>query len=376
VRCDLRLKGVPRNPVDALYKDVHQEGCARRTSANPGVSVTIGHNGKGRVEVGPKNTRWIDRKMAYTAQLDNFRFAPELNTGVAGKRVLITGSGKDGGLGQAFALAAGLNGASAVGVHFHTSYVDGFDLVNALRGAGVNAFPIQADVTNLGDLWATRSYVIEQMGGLPPNLLICNSGLTEKGYSFGRALREIPNEPLAMRRARVRQHFIDNLQESRLVLDTKVDGFLASTHLWAGEAVYHREPLQLVYVSSRQAIDPGVSVPGYVISNWGVLQLPRVLAVNLGQNAGLVSASCILLPFVRTGMTDEYANNPRVFGRWQPRMLETHEAAAAFMRLLSRPHSELDQGLFELMVEGTADNVSVTWKKVILDIREEKLDWN
>jgi NAD(P)-dependent dehydrogenase (short-subunit alcohol dehydrogenase family) len=317
----------------------------------------------------------VDGKMAFTAQLDNFRFAPELSTGVAGKRVLITGSGKDGGLGQAFALAAGLNGASAVGVHFHTSYVDGFDLVNALRGAGINAFPIQADVTNLGDLWATRSYVIEQMGGLPPNLLICNSGLTEKGYSFGRALREIPNEPLAMRRARVRQHFIDNLQESRLVLNTKIDGFLASTHLWAGEAVYHRESLQLVYVSSRQAIDPGVSVPGYVISNWGVLQLPRVLAVNLGQNAGLVSAACILLPFVRTGMTDEYANNPRVFGRWQPRMLETHEAAAAFMQLLARPQNELDQGMFELMVEGTADNVSITWKKVLLDLREEKLDW-
>ena len=179
-----------------------------------------------------------------------------------------------------------------------------------------------------------------------------------------------------MRRARVRQHFIDNLQESRLVLDTKIDGFLASTHLWAGEAVYHREPLQLVYVSSRQAIDPGVSVPGYVISNWGVLQLPKVLAVNLGQNASLVSASCILLPFVRTGMTDEYANNPRVFGRWQPRMLETNEAAEAFMRLMSRPQTELNQGIFELMVEGSADKVIPTWKRVSLDIREEKLDWN
>src|SRR5438034_314056 len=229
--------------------------------------------------------------MAFTPTLDSFRFPTEVHKGVSGRRVLITGAGKDGGLGQAFALAAGLNGASAVGVHFHSSYVDGFDLVKALRGAGVNAFPVQADVTNLGDLWATRSYVIEQMSGLPPNLVICNSGLTEKGYSFGRALRELADEPLAMRRARVRQHFIDNLQESRLVLDTKIDGFLASTHLWAGEAVYHREPLQLVYVSSRQAIDPGVSVPGYAISNWGVLQLPRVLAVNLGQNASLVSAS-------------------------------------------------------------------------------------
>ncbi len=175
---------------------------------------------------------------------------------------------------------------------------------------------------------------------------------------------------MAVRRARVRQHFIDNLGESRLVVDTKVDGFLAMTHLWAGEAVYHREPLQIIYVSSRQAIDPGVSVPGYVISNWGVLVLPKVLAVNLGREAGLVSAACILLPFVRTGMTDEYADNPRVFGRWQPRMLETYEAAQACMQLFARSADELKDGLFELMVGGDATAVKVTWKRVALEVRE------
>ena len=314
--------------------------------------------------------------MALSVQINRFRFGEELQQGVAGKRVLITGAGKDGGLGQAFALSAGLNGAAVVGVHFHRSYVDGFDLVYALRNEGVNAFPVQADVTNLGDLWATRSYVIEQMGGLPPNLLICNSGLTEKGYPFGKALREIDNEPRALRRARVRQHFIDNLGESRLVLNTKIDGFLATTHLWAGEAVYHEEPLQLIYVSSRQAIDPGASVPGYVISNWAVLQLPKALAVNLGRSAKFVTAASILLPFVRTGMTGEYAENPKVFGRWQPRMLETHEVAQAFMHLLARPQKELDQALFELLVAGSAERVQVTWKKVSLDLREETLDWS
>ncbi|HJU28219.1 MAG TPA: SDR family oxidoreductase [Candidatus Binataceae bacterium] len=313
--------------------------------------------------------------MAFTMDPEKFRFQERFRSGVADRRVLITGAGKDGGLGQAFALAAGLNGAASVGVHFHSSYRDGFDLVNALRGEGVNAFPVQADVTNFGDLWATRSYVIEQMGGKPPDLLICNSGLTEKGYAFGRALREIPDEPLAMRRARVRQHFMDALQESRLVIDTKIDGFLAMTHLWAGEAVYHQQPLQLIYVSSRQAIDPGVSVPGYVISNWGVLHLPKVLAVNLGQSAKLVSAACILLPFVRTGMTDEYAGNPRVFSRWQSRMLETHEAAIAFMQLLARPREELDQSMFELMVGGDPNDISVDWKRVRLEIHEEPLDW-
>lgn len=315
--------------------------------------------------------------MAFTVDPSSFRFPEALSAGVAGKRVLITGAGKDGGLGQSFALAAGLNGAAAVGVHFHRSYQDGFDLVAALQREGVAAFPLQADVTNMGDLWSSRSYVIEQFGGLPPNLVICNSGLTEKGYSFGRALRPIESESLAQRRARVRQHFIDALEESRLVLDTKIDGFLAMTHLWAGEALYHEEPLQLVYISSRQAIDPGASVPGYAISNWAVLKLPEVLAVNLGRSAPLVSAYSVMYPFVRTGMTDEYAENEKVFGRWQSRMLETYEAAEAFMALLARPAPETNGAMFELLVEDAGDaEVAVTWKQVHLDLREEALGWS
>ena len=316
--------------------------------------------------------------MAYNAPTDAFRF-DQYRGAMEGKRVFITGAGKDGGIGQAFALCAGLNGAASVGVHFHRSYEDGFDLVSELRAEGVNAFPVQADVTNLRDLWASRSYVIEQMGGLPPNLVICNSGLTESGYSFGRALKAVDGEPAAVRRARVRQHFIDNLDDSRLVLDTKVDGFLASTHLWAGEAVHHKEPIQFVYVSSRQAIDPGASVPGYAISNWAVLQLPKVLKVNLGRSAELVQCFSLMFPFIRTGMTDEYSENERVYGRWQKRMLEPSEMAEAFMALLDRPGEETDDGMFELMVEGVEgddDAIDVTWKQVTFNIAEDSLDWS
>jgi len=317
----------------------------------------------------------------YSANTEQFRFSDELRAGFEGQRVLITGAGKDGGIGQAFALTAGLNGAASVGVHFHRSYADGFDLVERLEAEGVNAFPLQADVTNLRDLWATRSYVIEQMGGLPPSMVICNSGLSEKGYSFGRALRTIEDEPNAIRRARVRQNFIDNLEESRSVLDTKIDGFLATTHLWAGEAIYHEQDVQFVYVSSRQAIDPGPSVPGYAIANFAVLQLPEVLQVNLGKASSLVSSLSVLFPFIRTGMTHEYTENERVWGRWQPRMLETHECAEAFAQLVNRPRAETDRGAFELLVEsaadgGPADTIRVTWKQVRLDIAEVPLDWS
>ena len=316
--------------------------------------------------------------MAFTVDPEKFRYPPEFASAVKGKRVLISGAGKDQGLGQSFALAAGMNGAASVGVHFHSSYDDALDLVEVLEKAGVNAFPIQADVTNLNDLWATRTYIIDRMGGLP-NLVICNSGLSEKGYSFGRSLREVEGESMAKRRAKVRQAFINNLTESKAVLNTKVDGFIAMTHLWAGEAVYANEPMQIVYISSRQAIDPGASVPGYSIANWAVLQLPKVLAVNLGKAASLISAFSVLYPFVRTGMTGEYAENPKVFGRWQPRMLETNEAAQAFLQVLAQPAEVVNGGMFEVIVdaaEGQPEGaVNVSWREVKMNVAEEEVPW-
>jgi NAD(P)-dependent dehydrogenase (short-subunit alcohol dehydrogenase family) len=308
--------------------------------------------------------------MAFSVNTSQFRYGSEA-TAFVGKNVLVTGSGRDHGLGQAFALAAGLNGAACVGVHFHRSYRDGFDLVDALREAGVNAFALQADVTNNNDLWASRSYVVEQMGGRSPDIVICNSGLTEQGYRFGRSLPEIEGESRGERRARVRRAFIENLEESRAVLNTKIDGFVAMTHLWAAEAVYHKTPVQLVYISSKQALDPGVSVPGYVIANWAVLQLPKTLRINLGRAAEMASAYCLLLPFIKTTMTEEYSDNEKVFGRWQPRMLETHEAAAAVTQLMSQSSESLDQGLFELNVSGTPEKTELEWTQRVLEVRDE-----
>ena len=197
--------------------------------------------------------------MTFTADFEKFKF--ETDTFV-GKRVLITGSGKDGGIGQALALAAAANGARAVGIHFHSSYRDGFDMVSAMQKKGLNVFAMQADVTNTRDLWASRSFVKEQLEGQGPDILICNSGLTEEGYRFGKALPIIDEESRRERRARVRRDFIERLEESKLVMETKIDGFMYMTHLWAGEAVYHKQPLHLIYISSMQAIEPGRAVPG------------------------------------------------------------------------------------------------------------------
>ena len=159
-------------------------------------------------------------------------------------------------------------------------------------------------------------------------------------------------------------------------MDTKIDGFVYMTHLWAGEAVYHRHPVQFVYISSMQSVEPGVAVPGYVVANWAVLRLPEVLKVNLGKASDMASACCLMLPFVRTGMTEEYADNARVFGRWQPRMLEPFEAAHAVSQLLSRLAAELNLGHFKLAVGGTPQQISLTWSQVQLDVKDQALAWS
>jgi hypothetical protein len=46
------------------------------------------------------------------------------------------------------------------------------------------------------------------------------------------------------------------------------------------------------------------------------------------------------------------------------------------MRLLARPQAELDQGSFELIVDGDARSIRLSWKKVHLDLREESLEWS
>jgi NAD(P)-dependent dehydrogenase (short-subunit alcohol dehydrogenase family) len=313
--------------------------------------------------------------VAYTANISKFEFGDDYRAAFAGKRVLITGSGKDGGIGQALALAAAANGAKVVGVHFHSSYRDAFDVVEAIRGGPSDAFALQADVTSLADLWASRSYIIDQMGGKTPDVIVCNSGLTEKGYRFGRALPEIEGESRAERRARVRRTFMEDLTESKMVLDTKIDGFVSWTHMWAGEALYHDRPLQLLYISSMQAIEPGIAVPGYVVANWAVLRLPEVLRVNLGKMAHRVSSCCLMFPFIRTSMTEEYVDNPKVFGRWQSRMLEPWEAAKSVAQLLLQPAGETNLGHYKLNVQGPADDVRLAWSRIRLEVEEDSLDW-
>ena len=307
--------------------------------------------------------------MNFDYEINKFKFN---RTTFSGKRVLITGSGKNGGLGQGLALAALLNGAKTVGIHFNSSYRDGFEMVDKMRDQGFDVFAMQADVTNTRDLWAQED-------------LLKNKWVPRTRYSYlqfwinrsrlqiWKALPEKENESRRERRTRVRRDFIERLEESKQVMETKIDGFMYMSHLWAGEAVYHKQHLTLIYISSMQAVDPGPAVPGYVLANWAVLKLPKILDINLGRENSFVTSFSLMLPFIKTNMTEEYADNPKVFGRWQPRMLETNEVASSITDLLGKEREELHLGIFKLNVEATENDIDLHWLKVELQATEEKI---
>ena len=123
-----------------------------------------------------------------------------------------------------------------------------------------------------------------------------------------------------------------------------------------------------------QAIEPGRAVPGYALANWAVLkELTEILKVNLGKDSNMVASSCLMLPFIRTGMTEEYAGNDKVYGRWQAKVLEPYEAAQSITNLLGRKRDDLDLGNFRLEVDGSADDLNLSWSKIDLVVSETKI---
>ena len=88
----------------------------------------------------------------------------------------------------------------------------------------------------------------------------------------------------------------------------------------------------------------------------------------------MVNASCLMLPFVHTGMTEAYADNPKVFDRWQPRMLEPFAAAHVVTQLLGRAPKDLNLGNYKLGVSGTAEEIELKWVQIEIDVNEQKLD--
>ena len=166
--------------------------------------------------------------MNFDYGINKFKFN---RTTFSGKRVLITGSGKNGGLGQGLALAALLNGAKTVGIHFNSSYRDGFEMVDKMRDQGFDVFAMRC--VTIHEICGPQEDSLKNKWVVGPDILIY-SGLTEAGYNSEELFKK--ENDGRERRTGVRRDFID-VGRVETSYETKIDGFMYMSHLW-GRAVY------------------------------------------------------------------------------------------------------------------------------------------
>ena len=91
---------------------------------------------------------------------------------LSGLNALVTGAGR--GIGQAVAIALGKEGANVV-VHYHTSTEGALATADAIRGEGVQAIAVPADLVSSGEIQRLVQQSTEQLGNI--DILVNNAGV-------------------------------------------------------------------------------------------------------------------------------------------------------------------------------------------------------
>ena len=107
-----------------------------------------------------------------------------------GRTALVTGATR--GIGKAIANALAQEGA-AVAVHYHAGEAAAQEIARGIRGRGGNAFSVQADVSQSGDVERMFDECEKQMGGI--DILVNNARQLVKGRAFMEMSWEEDYEP-------------------------------------------------------------------------------------------------------------------------------------------------------------------------------------
>ena len=194
--------------------------------------------------------------------------APPPPTCLQGKRALVTGAGRR--VGAAIAVALGAEGMR-VAVHHHASAAGAEQTCAAIRAAGGEALPIQAD---LGERSAARRLVdeaVSTLGGL--DLLVCSAASFEAGDL---------------------EHTRDDTWDRALALNLTAPFALAQHAAPSLRAT--RGSIALVTCVSR--LTPYRGYVAYQTSKAALFQVMRLLALELAPDVRVnaVAPGTVLLP--------------------------------------------------------------------------------
>jgi 3-oxoacyl-[acyl-carrier protein] reductase len=188
-----------------------------------------------------------------------------------GYTCVITGASR--GIGRGIAEALGNEGAN-VGVNYHSSEADAYEVAETIEDAGGTAIPLQADVADETAVEEMRETVHEAFG--PIDVLVNNAGIT-----IDRTFTNMTREDW--------QRVIDvNLGGVYNCTQAFYDDFRGATHG------------RLINISSVVGQEGNYGQTNYATTKSGLFGFTRTLALELASTG--TTANCVAPGFVKTDM--------------------------------------------------------------------------
>lgn len=186
----------------------------------------------------------------------------------AGKTVVVTGSGKQKGLGQGILQAFADQGANCV-VSDVALDDEAEAVAEQLRTLGAKVAMIRCDVADAGQCRALVEKSVEHFGGV--DIFVNNAGI---GFKM---------KPLLE---------VETVEEWDQVLAVNLSGAFYCTQAAARAMVERGQGGRIINIASQAAKTGFPHLPAYVSSKHGMVGLTRASAVELGAHGITVNAVC------------------------------------------------------------------------------------
>lgn len=197
-----------------------------------------------------------------------------------GKSALVTGASR--GIGRTIALELGKQGAN-VAVNYAGNADKAQAVVEELTAFGVEAFKIQADVSNETNVKDMVKEVINQFGGL--DILVNNAGVTRDNLLM-----------------RMKEEEFDE------VINTNLKGVFLCTKAVTRQMMKQRAG-RIINVSSIVGVSGNPGQANYVAAKAGVIGLTKTTAKEFASRNILVNA--VAPGFISTEMTDALTDDQK-----------------------------------------------------------------
>ena len=193
--------------------------------------------------------------------------------GLEGKTALVTGASR--GIGRAIALALGRKGVN-VAVNYAGSEQKAEEVVQQLKGLGVQAIKIQANVANEDEVKAMVKQVTKEFGSI--DILVNNAGITRDNLLM-----------------RMKEEEFDD------VIETNLKGAFLCTKAVTRPMMKQRSG-RIINIASVVGVTGNAGQANYSAAKAGLIGLTKTTAKELAPRNILVNA--IAPGFIATDMTD------------------------------------------------------------------------